>query len=60
MAPTAAPVISLDALAASIPNGAKIALPPDYSGVAMAAARAILRQTKPLRDLHLVAVPVVR
>ena len=59
MSPTAAPVISLDALAASIPNGAKIALPPDYSGVAMAAARAILRRAKPLRDLHLVAVPVV-
>ena len=59
MSPTAAPVVSLDALAASIPNGAKIALPPDYSGVAMAAARAILRRTKPLRDLHLVAVPVV-
>lgn len=63
MSPTAAPVISLDALAASIPNGAKIALPPDYSGVAMAATRAILRRakphSKPLRDLHLVAVPVV-
>jgi glutaconate CoA-transferase, subunit A len=59
MSPTAPPVTSLDALAASIPDGVKIALPPDYSGVAMAAARALLRRAKPVRDLHLIAVPAV-
>ena len=38
-----------------IPNGARIALPPDYSGCAMAAVRALMR--RPVRDLHIVAVP---
>jgi glutaconate CoA-transferase, subunit A len=55
---SAAPqLISLEALAASIPNGASIAIPPDYSGVAMAATRALLSRKNPVRDLHLIAVP---
>jgi glutaconate CoA-transferase, subunit A len=53
----APPLISLEALAASIPNGASIAIPPDYSGVAMSATRAILARENPVRDLHLIAVP---
>ena len=48
--------ISIDRLAALIPNGAKVAVPPDYSGVAMELARALIR--KGVRDLHLVCVPV--
>ncbi|WP_341893822.1 CoA transferase [Ferrovibrio terrae] len=50
------PVSSLDQLAAEIPNGAKIAVPPDYSGVAMALTRAMIRRG--LRDLHVVCVPI--
>jgi glutaconate CoA-transferase, subunit A len=59
MLSSATPVISLDDLARSIPNGASIALPPDYSGVAMAATRALLARETPVRDLHLIAVPQV-
>jgi glutaconate CoA-transferase, subunit A len=59
MLPNAPPLVSLSELAASIPDGAKIALPPDYSGIAMAATRALLQRAKPVRDLHLVAVPSV-
>ncbi|HEX6956906.1 MAG TPA: CoA-transferase [Ferrovibrio sp.] len=47
---------SIEQLAAQIPNGAKIAVPPDYSGVAMALTRALLRRG--VRDLHVVCVPV--
>ena len=47
----------LDALAARIPDGAKVALPPDYSGCAMAAVRALIKHG--VRDLHLVGVPSV-
>lgn len=50
------PLHDLDRLAAQIPNGAKIAVPPDYSGVAMALTRAMIRRG--LRDLHVVCVPV--
>jgi glutaconate CoA-transferase subunit A len=50
-----AEIIDLETLAARIPNGARIALPPDYSGCAMAATRALMR--RPVRDLHVVAVP---
>ena len=50
-------VLSLDALAARIPNGAKVALPPDYSGTAMTAVLALIRRG--VRDLHLVGVPVL-
>ncbi len=49
------PVESIDALAARIQDGAMIAVPPDYSFVAMAATRALIRRGA--RDLHLLAVP---
>lgn len=48
--------VTLDRLAAMIPNGAKVAVPPDYSGVAMELTRAMIRRG--IRDLHLVCVPV--
>jgi glutaconate CoA-transferase subunit A len=49
------PVESVDALAARVPDGAMIAVPPDYSFVAMAATRALVRRG--VRGLHLLAVP---
>lgn len=49
------PIVSLDALAAQVPDGALLAVPPDYSGVAMAATRALIRRG--VKRLHLVAVP---
>jgi glutaconate CoA-transferase subunit A len=45
-----------DALAARIPHGAKICVPPDYAGVAMELTRAMVRVG--VRDIHLVCVPV--
>jgi glutaconate CoA-transferase subunit A len=47
--------LSLEALAGRIPDGAHLAIPPDYSGVAMAATRALIRRGA--RGLHLLAVP---
>jgi glutaconate CoA-transferase subunit A len=47
----------IDALVARIPDGAKVALPPDYSGCAMAAVRALIKRG--VRGLHLVGVPSV-
>lgn len=47
--------LSLDALAARITDGAKLAIPADYAGVAMAATRALLRRGA--KDLRLVTVP---
>lgn len=44
-----------DDLAARIPDGAALALAPDYSGCAMAVIRALIRREA--RDLHLVGVP---
>jgi glutaconate CoA-transferase subunit A len=53
---TAGPVVlGLSALTDLIRDGAKIALPPDYSGCAMAAVLALIRRG--VRDLHIVAVP---
>lgn len=46
---------SVDELVAPVPDGAKLAVPPDYSGVALAATRALLRRG--IRGLHLVACP---
>lgn len=46
---------SVDSLAARIPDGAKVAVPTDYSGLAMEFTRAMIRNG--LRDLHLVCVP---
>lgn len=51
-----ATILSVDELAKRIPDGAKLAIPADYSGVAMAATRALIRRQA--RDLHLVCVPV--
>ncbi len=47
--------LSLDALAARIADGAHVAIPPDYSGVAMAATRALIRRGA--RGLKLLSVP---
>ena len=55
MALSTVPVITLDALAARVEVGAMVAVPPDYSFVAMAATRALIRRGA--RDLHLLAVP---
>jgi glutaconate CoA-transferase subunit A len=49
------PVQDLDALSAAIPDGAKLVVPADYSGVAMAATRALIRRG--VRGLHLVCLP---
>jgi glutaconate CoA-transferase subunit A len=46
---------SLDELAAAIPDGAKLAVPRDPDGVAVAATRAILRRRP--RGLHVVCLP---
>lgn len=48
--------MDVDQLAGLIPDGAKVAVPPDYSGVAIEATRAIIRRG--VRGLHLVCVPV--
>ena len=47
--------LSLDDLVAKVPDGAQLALPPDYSGCAMAAVRALIRRG--VRDLRIVGVP---
>jgi glutaconate CoA-transferase subunit A len=47
--------VAIETLAARIPDGARIALPADYSGCAMAAVRALMRRG--VRDLHIVSVP---
>ncbi len=47
--------IDLAALAARIPGGARLAIPADYAGVAMAATRALLRRN--IKGLRLVTVP---
>jgi glutaconate CoA-transferase subunit A len=46
---------ALEALAAEIPDGALIALPPDYASPPMAATRALVRRGA--RNLRLVSVP---
>ncbi len=50
-----APFSSLDDLAARVPDGAKLAIPRDIIGPAMAATRALIRRG--VRGLHLVCVP---
>jgi glutaconate CoA-transferase subunit A len=47
---------TLDDLAAAVPDGAKVAVPADYSGVAMAATLSLIRRG--VRHLRLVCVPV--
>lgn len=51
------PVETIDELAARVPDGAQLAVPPDYSGCAMAAVRALIRRG--VKALHLVGVPQV-
>jgi glutaconate CoA-transferase subunit A len=46
---------SLDAVVARIPDGAMIVVPPDYSGVAVAATR--LLAARGVRNLHVLASP---
>lgn len=50
-----APLSSLAELAARVPDGAKLAVPRDITGPAMAATRALIRRG--VRNLHLVCVP---
>lgn len=47
--------MSIEALVARIPDGASIALPPDYSGCSMTAVAALIRRRP--RNLHLIGVP---
>ncbi len=48
-------IVSLDQLVRRIPAGALVAIPPDYSGVSMAATRALVALGA--RNLRLLAVP---
>jgi len=50
-----ATLLSAEALAARIPDGASLALAPDYSGCAMAVVRELVRRGA--RDLRLLGVP---
>ncbi|MDA0997424.1 MAG: CoA synthetase [Proteobacteria bacterium] len=47
---------SLDDLAARVPDGALLALPPEYSFVPMALIRALIRRGA--KDLHILTVPI--
>lgn len=51
------PLTNIEDLATRIPDGAKVALAPDYSGVSMATVRALI--ARDAKDLHLVGVPSV-
>ncbi len=46
----------IECLAARVPNGALVALAPDYSWVPIAMVRALVRRG--VKDLHLLAVPI--
>jgi glutaconate CoA-transferase, subunit A len=48
-------ICGVEDLAARVPDGASVALAPDYSGCALAAVRALIRRGA--RDLHLIGVP---
>ena len=47
--------VDLDDLASRIPDGASVAIPPDYSGCAMSAVKALIRRR--VRNLHLLGIP---
>src|SRR3712207_1132958 len=49
--------ISLDAMAAQVPDGALVAMPPDYSLPSAALARALVRRGA--RNLRLLGVPIL-
>ena len=55
MTAAAPDIVSLDALARLIPDGASVAIPPDYSGCAMSAVKALIRHGA--KRLHLIGVP---
>ena len=44
MAVNGIPVVTVEALAARVADGAMVAVPPDYSFVAMAATRALIKR----------------
>ena len=50
-----AATLTVEELAARVPDGASVALAPDYSGCALAAVRALIRRGA--RELHLIGVP---
>ena len=50
-----AEMLDLVELAARVPDGASVALAPDYSGCALGAVRELIR--RPARRLHLIGVP---
>lgn len=52
---TGANVLELEELVSRIPDGASLAIPPDYSGCAMKAVKALIRRG--CRSLHLIGVP---
>jgi len=47
--------LTIEVLASTIQDGSKICIPTDYSGVSMAATRALIKRGA--KDLHLVGVP---
>jgi glutaconate CoA-transferase subunit A len=51
------PTTDLDSLVARIPDGARLALPPDYSGCALAAVRRLI--ARGVRGLHLIGLPTL-
>jgi glutaconate CoA-transferase subunit A len=57
MAAAGPEILSLDALTSRIADGARVALPPDYSGCAMTAVRSLIRRGA--RNLHLIGTPVL-
>jgi glutaconate CoA-transferase, subunit A len=55
MTAAAPDVVTVDALARLIADGASVALPPDYSGCAMSAVKALIRRGA--KRIHLIGVP---
>lgn len=49
------PLLTVDDIAAAVPNGCRLALPVDYAGVAMAVTRPLIRRAP--RHLYLIGVP---
>ena len=49
--------LSVDELATHIPDGAKVALPPDYSYCSLATTRALIKRRA--KELHLIGVPAM-
>lgn len=49
--------LDIEGLAGRVPDGAKLALPPDYSYCAMAMIRALI--ARGIKDLHIIGVPAL-